>query len=451
MLEPRIEVFENVASPTLFAAAWATCMGANWRFGHGSIAGGSARFWRMDLAEDAALTAIWESVRPRCEALAGFPLRVVEQYANGHTYGQGGNAHRDDQRDDTFTFLYYPVPEWEEEWDGETVFYGDDGEILRSIRLRPNRAVFFDSRIWHRGRGPSRSCPFLRVSVAYKLERYSGGIATATATLRPEPVPVLEANSSSQVVCETHREGATRIYTAGADEEQIDSMVRQCLDAIGSSVSLPGFRDGKAPRAVLEQRYGAQARGDALKKLAARIVESQLPEGSVAGACELVSGAESGPMEIRIFATHLPDLPTPDLSRPPLEQIAITDPPPKQAAFVQAHLKSQVLDRVDTACPLPLFPGIVDREFSALWKSAESVGALPEGREDRAACAGQLREIASRRLRLGLVIVELARRFGISGTDGAALEAQTVAYLLSRATVADRAPTAEELAQMEEG
>jgi len=39
------------------------------------------------------------------------PLTVLRQYANGHTYGQGGLLHHDDKRPDTYTLLYYPMPE----------------------------------------------------------------------------------------------------------------------------------------------------------------------------------------------------------------------------------------------------------------------------------------------------------------------------------------------------
>jgi hypothetical protein len=102
----------------------------------------------MELREDAAFPAIWEHIRARSEALAGGPLRVVQLYANGHTYRMGGNLHRDDGREGTFTLLYYPNPEWQDDWDGQTIFYDAAEEIALSVRLRPNRAIFFDARTW---------------------------------------------------------------------------------------------------------------------------------------------------------------------------------------------------------------------------------------------------------------------------------------------------------------
>jgi SM-20-related protein len=94
----------------------------------------------------------------------------VRQYANGHTYGLGGQPHTDDARPGTFTLLYYPMPVWLPEWEGETLFYDLQGELIGGVKPAPNRAVLFDSRIPHCGRAPGRACPALRVTVAFKLE-----------------------------------------------------------------------------------------------------------------------------------------------------------------------------------------------------------------------------------------------------------------------------------------
>jgi len=62
------------------------------------------------------------------------------------------------------------MPEWKPEWEGETLFFDADSEILQAVPPRPNRAVFFDSRIVHAGHAPGRTCSALRVAVAFKLE-----------------------------------------------------------------------------------------------------------------------------------------------------------------------------------------------------------------------------------------------------------------------------------------
>jgi hypothetical protein len=467
--EPIVEILEDLATPQLHAAAWATCTTANWWFGHGSVEGGHARFWRMELSADPAFLQIWEEARARCEALAGCPLRVTQLYANGHTYGMGGNPHTDDRRPGSYTLLYYPNPEWQEEWDGQTLFYDNDGEIALSVRLRPNRAVFFDSRILHRGTAPSRLCTGLRVSVAYKLEmtaapsqpvavrRPAEAVVAPSAPMEPPaavpaqpgpPAASAEPPVSAGTLKEVERDGAARTYTAHVEESLVQHGVEERLAQLSGSVRLPGFRAGHIPRAVLLERYGGEARHTALKQLAARVIERELPPGSVAGACELVSGQDSGPMEVRIFTTYLPDLPDPDFSDAPFERLIAINPTPEEAGCLQTALKQQVLDRLDTAYSIPLFGGLVDREFSALWKAAESQSSLPAGKADRAAFEERLRAIAARRIRLGLVIAEFARRYEVRAETSSELEDRTIDRLIAMAKVTERELSAVELQEL---
>jgi SM-20-related protein len=150
---------------------WEACQSRSWKFGSQSASDAAAvPFWRMDLEDCPPITRLWEHARPRCEQLAGSPLRVARQYANGHTYGQGGRPHRDDVRAGAYTLLYYPMPEWHAEWEGETMFVNEQGEVIAALKPEPNRAVFFDARIPHYGRAPGRLYGGLRVTIAFKLE-----------------------------------------------------------------------------------------------------------------------------------------------------------------------------------------------------------------------------------------------------------------------------------------
>jgi len=155
----------------LHQEVWKALQAKRWYFGNESNAGQAAiPFWKMDLESCAPVTKLWELAKPHCEKQAGRSLRVVRQYANGHTYGQGGQPHRDDGREHTYTLLYYPMLEWRVDWEGETMFLANNGEVITAIKPHPNRGVFFDSRILHYGKAPGRSFPGLRVTVAIKLE-----------------------------------------------------------------------------------------------------------------------------------------------------------------------------------------------------------------------------------------------------------------------------------------
>lgn len=166
-----VQFIPTLAPPQLHREVWNACQEKRWYFGNESIPGGvGVPFWKMDLDDSGAVTQLWEHALPLCEKIAGRKLRVSRQYANGHTFGQGGQPHRDDDREGCYTLLYYPMPEWRAEWEGETVFVDERGEVIAAIKPEPNRAVLFDARILHSGRAPSRYFPGLRITVAYKLE-----------------------------------------------------------------------------------------------------------------------------------------------------------------------------------------------------------------------------------------------------------------------------------------
>jgi hypothetical protein len=57
----------------------------------------------------------------------------------------------DDDRAGSYTLLYYPMREWQQNWAGETVFYGADGEVTHCVTPKPRRAVMFDARVPHAG------------------------------------------------------------------------------------------------------------------------------------------------------------------------------------------------------------------------------------------------------------------------------------------------------------
>jgi hypothetical protein len=167
---PVLSLMQNVAPAPLQKAVWQAVQEKRWYFGNQSNEQGAIPFWKMDLDDSKPLTRLWEHLQPACEKQAGRALKVVRQYANGHTYGQGGQPHMDDLREGCFTLLYYPMPEWRPAWEGETMFVDKKGEVITAVKPSPNRAVFFDSRILHYGKAPARAFAGLRITVAYKLE-----------------------------------------------------------------------------------------------------------------------------------------------------------------------------------------------------------------------------------------------------------------------------------------
>jgi hypothetical protein len=168
---PFLRLIPQLAPKDLHAQIWQACQEKRWYFGHVSADDTAGMpFWKMDLEDVAPVTRLWQLAKAGCEKETGRKLRVARQYANGHTYGLGGQPHYDDTRPGCFTLLYYPMPEWRAEWEGETLFYDARGEVFAGVKPAPNRGVLFDSRVPHSGRAPSRTCAALRVTIAFKLE-----------------------------------------------------------------------------------------------------------------------------------------------------------------------------------------------------------------------------------------------------------------------------------------
>ena len=411
-------------------------MAKGWHFGHGSRDADEPTSWKMDLDGDDAFDAIWANVQERCEALAGTPLRVIRQYANGYTYGLGGKSHVDSNRQGSYTLLFYPMEEWRDGWDAETVFFDAAGEITRAVRPSPNRAVFFDSRFLHAERAPGRDCPALRVSVEYRLEAV------------PE-----ESKVTNEIrVQETSREGAHRVYAVHVPAAVVEKRKQDELVGLGQSVRLPGFRPGKIPAAVLEERYGAKVRTSVVSRLAAEAADNLLRQGELAAAVEVVNSGPTGGLEFRIEVTHLPDLPPVDFSGLELERLTSKENDVRLPEIFQERLREQILDFLDSRYEFPIAPALVERELQVICNSA---AAELQAESDPEQIMGELRGIAERRVRLGAVVAEMARRYQIQlpeaesqiefQTRSRLIEARVMSFFVARARVTERVATMDEI------
>jgi SM-20-related protein len=99
---------------------------------------------------------------------------LVRCYLNGYTYGTDGYFHTDSQRPDEYTTIFYMNDYWEPDWAGETVFLGEDGDIIKAVLPRPHRAVLFPSGTPHAGRSVSRKCMVLRKTLIFKARKRRG-------------------------------------------------------------------------------------------------------------------------------------------------------------------------------------------------------------------------------------------------------------------------------------
>ena len=174
----EIKVFDNVFSEELASKTWEFLQKPKWSFTGGSETGG--RFWHMEKLNEESFFSknLYKIICDQHLKAKSNEYQLVHCYANGQTANQNGTAHSDskDLNDNTYTFLYYPNPEWDLRWNGALFFLNHMGqqppinsEIIKTVSYRPNRAIFFSGNICHFAEAPSQRFTGLRVSVAWKL------------------------------------------------------------------------------------------------------------------------------------------------------------------------------------------------------------------------------------------------------------------------------------------
>ena len=169
-----IELIDRAVPPPLVETLDQLVRMPIWTHGQKSNAGDPFGFWSAVFADSEQalekcspeLFALWRCARP----LLKRDYEIDLAYANGQTYGQSGEIHTDSDRPGDKTVLYYCNRHWQPDWQGETMFYVPDRtEIIRAVLPKPGRLVIFDANVPHAGRDPSRACPVMRVTIAFKL------------------------------------------------------------------------------------------------------------------------------------------------------------------------------------------------------------------------------------------------------------------------------------------
>ncbi len=132
------------------------------------------RHWKSEFALDAfaanPVLRLWHG-RIVDQVREHFPGRLLELrrvHCNSHLYGDLQHAHVDITPG--VTGLYFANSDWQDDWQGETIFYDRAGEPHTAVAPKPGRLLVFPGGLVHRGGVPSRKCFEPRLSVAYKFK-----------------------------------------------------------------------------------------------------------------------------------------------------------------------------------------------------------------------------------------------------------------------------------------
>ena len=159
-----IEVYDDFFDDDIHQEVYSKLMRPNWGIS-GNNPGKLEIFWHYEGLENEEYFSeyLYEKI---CNKLDTEFKGFERIYANGQTAGQYGTPHYDDG---DLTFLYYPSPVWDTNWQGHLMFMDENDEVVRVVEHKANRAVLFPGIIKHYADAPHRWFNGLRISLAYKL------------------------------------------------------------------------------------------------------------------------------------------------------------------------------------------------------------------------------------------------------------------------------------------
>ena len=164
-MKPMLAVLPSLLPVELQGEIWARCQRPAWLFGNVSVAGRALPFWKMDLDGEPVLERPGATRNRSARASLSVRYRCCGSTPTATPLAKAANP--------TKTMcVTRPTP-------SSTTRCSNGGvsgkarrcsTMARAWLPAPNRGLFFDSRIDHAGRPPSRAFGGLRVTIAFKLE-----------------------------------------------------------------------------------------------------------------------------------------------------------------------------------------------------------------------------------------------------------------------------------------
>lgn len=123
---------------------------------------------------------------------------------------------------------------------------------------------------------------------------------------------------------ETNKEGLKREFTVKVPKQEIEKTLTARLQQFGRTAKLPGFRPGKVPLDVLQQRFGPSLRGEVLDKMVSKASQKALNDRKLRPAgepqIELVNFAEGQDLEFKLAVEIMPEIKTADMGKIAVER-----------------------------------------------------------------------------------------------------------------------------------
>lgn len=206
-------------------------------------------------------------------------------------------------------------------------------------------------------------------------------------------------------IVDEQRDGTHARFRVELDDDAVRSETDARLAHLAGRVSVPGFRPGRAPASVLRSHYGRRITDEVVDRMAIAVTRELIEERALAPTGRPV--VEIDPQASSCFTLHVDLVPAIDLAAVATLRVRAPEPSDEAAAELARELaRRDLFDGLEQAFPIPAPETMVERECARIERGyLEQVGEAPDS-----ALRGELRAIAERRVRLALLIAEIARQ-----------------------------------------
>ena len=157
----------------------------------------------------------------------------------------------------------------------------------------------------------------------------------------------------SMQIKQTKNEKASALYDVVVPAKTVTEKVSESLTKYGQDANIPGFRKGKVPQAILEQRFGQNAFGDAVNEVIQTAMEKIVKDDSLRVGMqpnvEIKTADKGKDLEFSMNFILLPEIKFMDFSKIKLETIKakVADKDVKEAMenIAKDFRESEVVDR----------------------------------------------------------------------------------------------------------
>lgn len=128
-------------------------------------------------------------------------------------------------------------------------------------------------------------------------------------------------------VTETSADGLKREFTVTVPSSDLDTAMNGRLQELGNNVTIPGFRPGKVPMALLKKRYGDAVKGEVLERTIQESWQQALTEKELRPASEpkveIVTFEDGADLEYKLAVELMPEIDPIDFVSIKMEKLVV--------------------------------------------------------------------------------------------------------------------------------